>query len=46
VLTVAEKCFRQLNAPKLLLDVYEGHRFVNGQPVTLTKPSTNMEAAA
>jgi transposase-like protein len=46
VLMVAEKRFRRLNAPKLLLDVYEGNQFVNGRPVTQGKSTTNMEAAA
>jgi transposase-like protein len=46
VLLVAEKRFRRLNAPKLLLDVYENNQFVNGRPVTHGKSSTNMEAAA
>jgi transposase-like protein len=46
VLMVAEKRFRRLNAPKLLLDVYEGNQFVNGRPVTQAKSTTNMEAAA
>jgi len=38
--------FRRLNAPKLLLDVYEGHRFANGRPVTHANSTTIMEAAA
>jgi hypothetical protein len=42
---VAEKRLRRLNAPKLLLNVYEGHRFVNGRPVTHANSTTNMEAA-
>ena len=46
VLTVAEKRFRRLNAPHLLLDVYEGNQFVNGRPVTKANSTTNMEAAA
>jgi hypothetical protein len=36
----------RLNAPKLLLDVYEENRFVNGRPVTRGKSTTDMEAAA
>jgi putative transposase len=46
VLLVAEKRFRRLNAPKLLLDVYEGHQFINGRPVTHGTSTTKMEAAA
>ncbi len=46
VLMVAEKRFRRLNAPKLLLDVYEGHQFINGRSVAQANSLTNMEAAA
>jgi hypothetical protein len=35
-----------LNAPKRLLDVYEGHRVVNGRRVTHAKSTIDMEAAA
>jgi len=33
LLTVAEKRFRRLDAPHLLRDVFEGRKFVDGQPV-------------
>jgi len=42
LLTVAEKRFRKLNAPHLLIDVFEGRKFVDGKPV----PSQQREAAA
>ncbi len=34
VLRVVETRFRNLDAPELLKDVYEGRRFVDGKPVT------------
>ncbi len=46
VLTVAEKRFRRLNAPELLLEVYAGTRFKDGRPITQQNSTTNMEAAA
>jgi transposase-like protein len=46
VLTVAEKRFRRLNAPELLLEVYAGTRFQDGRPLTQQNSATNMEAAA
>ena len=42
LLTVAEKRFRKLDAPHLLLDVFEGRKFVDGKPVS----TTQREAAA
>ncbi len=34
ILRIAEKRFRRLNAPKLLEEVYQGKKFVDGVPVT------------
>ena len=42
LLTVAEKRFRRLDAPHLLRDVFEGRKFVDGEPV----PSHQRQAAA
>jgi len=46
VLTIAEKRFRRLNAPEILLEVYAGTRFQDGRPITQQNSTTNMEAAA
>lgn len=44
LLTVAEKSWRKLNAPKLLKDVYKGQRFKDGVAVK-TKPEESRIAA-
>ncbi len=42
LLTVAERRFRKLDAPHLLLDVFEGRKFEDGKPVS----SSQRRAAA
>jgi putative transposase len=44
LLTVAEKSWRKLNAPKLLKDVYEGHRFKDGVAVKLRREESRIAA--
>jgi transposase-like protein len=40
LLTVAEKRFRKLDAPHLLLDVFEGRNFEDGKPVSASQRRT------
>ena len=44
LLTVAEKSWRKLNAPKLLKDVYEGHRFKDGVAVKTRREESRIAA--
>ena len=42
---VAEKNWRKLNAPKLLIDVHEGKKFEDGLPVIEVKTGEKAIAA-
>jgi transposase-like protein len=44
LLTVAEKSWRKLNAPKLLKDVYEGQRFKDGIAVKMRREESRIAA--
>ncbi len=44
LLTVAEKSWRKLNAPKLLQAVYEGQRFKDGVAVRTKREETRIAA--
>ncbi len=46
ILLVAEKRFRRLNAPELLLDVYEDREFKDGKALPTVNENADLEAAA